>query len=201
MAKTKKKVKKKVVKKAVRKVGKGSVSVISEKPEESASVEPKITLYPQAGAKVQEFEDVLDRQLAGDTEPPTPKRGPGRPPKPPEPEPPELTIDVVAGVVKIPFELWSISQSVKSLALTDEEAKRIAEPAKQLLEYYLPQIPVIAYAWISLSVSTFWVMQTRLRTIKEIREHRKRLEQPRPTEPAQPGVVTSFPAEIKTNKV
>jgi len=191
----KKKAKKKVKKKTVKKI------VTPEKSPEPAPAQPKVTPYPTAGPKVQEFENVLDRQLAGDTGPP--KRGPGRPPKEkqPEPEPPELTIDVVAGVVKIPFELWSISQSVKSLALTDEEAKRIAEPAKQLLEYYLPQIPVIAYAWISMSVSTFWVMQARLRTIKEIKEHKKRIEQPRPAAPAQPGVVTKFPSEIKPNKV
>ena len=87
----KKKVKKKVVKKK---------TVKPEKPSEPAPTEPKITPYPQAGVKVQEFEDILDAQLAGDTGPPKPKRGPGRPPKDKtlEPEPPELTIDIVAGI-------------------------------------------------------------------------------------------------------
>ena len=195
----KKKVKKKIVKK------KSVVKTVKpETPTKPAPAEPKITPYPQAGPKVQEFEDLLDKQLAGDNTVSAPtKRGPGRPPKEKtqEPEQPELTIDVVAGVVKIPFELWSISQSVKSLALTDEEAKRIAEPAMQLLEYYLPQIPVIAYAWISMSVSTFWVMQTRLRTIQELKEHRARLVQPRPAAPAQPGVTTKFPEEIKPTDI
>lgn len=182
-----------------------------EKPE-PAPAKPKITPYPTADAKVQEFEDLLDSHLAGYSEPAKPKRGPGRPPKekpqePEQPEQPELTIDVVAGVIKIPFELWAISQSVKSLALTDVEAKKIAEPAKQLLEYYLPRIPVIAYAWISMSVSTFWVMQTRLRTIKEIKLHRERLKYPKsvspeqPAEPAQPGVKTKFPSVVKTKKM
>lgn len=194
--------KKKVKKKVVKSKKKSVKSVKPETPAEPAPAQPKITPYPQAGPKVQEFEDLLDKQLAGDTGPPKPKRGPGRPPnvKTPEPEQPELTIDVVAGVVKIPFELWSISQSVKSLALTDEEAKQIAEPARQLLEYYLPQIPVIAYAWISLSVSTFWVMQTRIRTIQELKKHRERLQKPKPAEPAQPGV-TTYPTEIKPEKV
>lgn len=160
---------------------------------------PKVTPYPQAGAKVQEFEDVLDKQLAGDTAPP--KRPVGRPRNEPEPEQPELTLDVVAGVIKIPFELWAIGQDVKKLALTDEEAKQMAEPARQLLEYYLPKIPVIAYAWISLSVSSFWVMRTRLLLIREIRKQREKQQPPRPAAPAQPGVVTKFPSETKTEKV
>lgn len=188
----KKKTKKKAIKKKV---------VKPKKPAEPASAKPEIRPYPEAGSKVQEFEDRLDAQLAGNGAPTT-KRPVGRPPKPPEPEQPELTIDIVAGVVKIPFELWAISQSMKSLALTDEEAKQIAEPARQLLEHYLPQIPVIAYAWLSLSVSTFWVMQPRLSTIKETREHLKRIQQEsKPPEPAQPGVTTKFPEKIKTEKV
>ena len=194
---TKKKSKKKIIKKK---------SVQVKKPEKQVVVQtsPKITPHPTAGPIVQDFEDLLDKQLAGDTGSPKPKRGPGRPPKDktPEPEQPELTIDVVAGVVKIPFELWSISQSVKSLALADAEAKRIAEPALQLLEYYLPQIPVIAYAWVSLSVSTFWVMQSRLKTIQELKKHRERInQQTSPPEQAQPGVKTKFPSETKTSKV
>ena len=189
--KTKKKVKKAKLKKPVK---------VEFYTKEKKKVKPEVTPYPTAGPKVQEFEDLIDSHLAGDVTP-KPKRPVGRPPgkKPQEPEQPELTIDVVAGVIKIPFQLWSISQSVKTLELTDEEAKRIAEPAKQLLEYYLPKIPVIAYAWINFSVSTFWVMQTRLRTIKELKEHRKRIQQnSKPPEPAQPGVTTTFPAEVKT---
>lgn len=179
--------------------------VKTEKAAKQAEVQtpPKVTPHPTAGPKVQEFEDLLDSHLAGDTG--SPKRGPGRPPKekPQEPEQPELTLDVVAGVVKIPFELWSISQSVKSLALTNDEAKRIAEPAQQLLEYYLPKIPVIAYAWIGLSVSSFWVMRTRLLLIQELKEQREKQQakSPPPAVPAQPGVTTKFPQEIKPEKV
>jgi len=193
------KIRKKIKKKAVKDKKKPVETVKPEKPpEKPPEPKPKITEYPTAGAKITEFEDTLDRQLAGDK----PRRPVGRPPKEPEPEPPELTIDIVAGVVKIPFELWAISQSIKSLALTDEEAKQIAEPARQLLEYYLPKIPVIAYAWLSVSVSTFWVMRPRLFTIKETREHLKRLQQKsRPPAPAQSGVTTKFPAEINTEQV
>jgi len=195
--------KKKVKKKVVKSKKKSVKSVKPETPAEPAPAAPKITPYPQAGPKVQDFEDLLDKQLAGDNGPPKSKRGPGRPPKDKtiEPEKPELTIEVVAGVVKIPFELWSISQNVKPLELTDDEAKRIAEPAMQLLEYYLPQIPVIAYAWVSISVSTFWVIQSRLRYIQELKKQRARLAQPTPAAPAQPGVTTKFPEEIKPTNI
>ena len=199
---TKKKAKKKVLKKKKVPIS-NPVKIASEKnpAETKKQVQPKITPYPQAGKKVTDFENVLDRQLAGDPAPP-PKRGPGRPPNEPDPEPPVLSIDVVAGVVKIPFELWSISQSVPSLSLTTEEANKIAEPAKQLLEFYLPQIPVIAYAWASLSVSVFWIMQSRLRTIQEIKLQRaKGKAGPGPTEPAQPGVSTTFPRAVKPTKI
>ena len=194
---TKKKTKKKKVKK------KSVKKVTSTVPPAQVSSKPKVTHYPDSSKVVSEFEQTLDRQLAGDMGPPEPKRGPGRPPKEKEPEPerPELTIDVVAGVVKIPFELWSISQSVKSLSLADDEAKRIAEPAMQLLEHYLPAIPVIAYAWISLSVSTFWVMQSRLLIVKKIQEHKKSQEQPAKAEPSGPGVETKFSEKLEPTKI
>lgn len=132
---------------------------------------PKVVPYPTAGPKVTEFEQKLDEQLAGGE----PKRKPGRPRTRPEvtPEPEGLPIDVVAGTLKLPFELWSIGQGVKELALDDKEARQLAEPVKQLLDYYLPQIPAIAYAWISLSVSSFWIMRTRLLLIAEIKKQKE----------------------------
>jgi len=201
MTKKKSKVKKKAVKK---KSAKTVLPSQTFSPLVDTAPGPVIVPHPTAGKKVQEFEGVLDKQLAGDMGPP--KRPVGRPPKEKEvePEPPELTIDIVAGVIKIPFELWSISQSVKSLALSDDEAKSIAEPARQLLEHYLPQIPVIAYAWISMSVSAFWVMQSRLRTIQEIKKHQERIRQetsPAPPVPGQLGVVTKFPDQNTPVKI
>ena len=192
---TKKKTKKKAKKKTVKKV-------VPEKPVVQQEA-PKITPMPIADSKILEFEEVLDRQLAGD-KPAEKKRGPGRPPNPPkepEPEPPELTIDVIAGVVKIPFELWGISQGIESLALDDNEAQRIAEPAKQLIEHYLPQVPVIAYAWISVSVSTFWVMRSRLHLLQELRKQKEAKEPARPAPVTQPGVIAKFPDKIEPEKV
>lgn len=195
--------KKKTSKKTVKKSGKKVVKKTGPANTDKVSSKPKITPYPEAGKKVRDFEDLLDSQLAGENGTPAPKRGPGRPPKEKQQEPEsfELTIDIVAGVVKIPFELWSISQGVKKLALDDKEARQMAEPAKQLLEYYLPKIPVIAYAWVSMSVSTFWVMRSRLLLIQEIKKQHQDQQPARPAEPAQPGVQTKFPSEMKTEKV
>lgn len=191
------------VKKTSKKRSKKLSKKVKPAKKDQVSSEPKITPYPEAGPKVQEFEDLLDSQLSGGPGTKTPKRGPGRPPKEKsqEPEQPELTIDVVAGVIKIPFELWAIGQDVKELALDDNEARQIAEPAKQLLEYYLPKIPVIAYAWISMSVSAFWIVRIRLLLIQEIRKLREKQQPARPAEPAQPGVTTKFPSETKTERV
>ncbi len=191
---TKKKTKKKV---AVKK------GIAQKKPAVDQVPGPKITPIPTAGPKVQDFEDLLDRQLAGD-KPTEKKRGPGRPPGPPkepEPEQAELTIEVVAGVVKIPFEFWAISQGVDVLKLDDNEAHRIAEPAKQLLEHYLPSIPIIAYAWISLTSSAFWAMRSRLVLVKALQEI-KEAEQPAPPAPVTaPGVIAKFPDIEKPTKV
>jgi len=191
----KKKTRKKVIKK------KAAKKIPIKKPDAftvPGSVTPKIIVpHPTAGPKVTEFEKKLDEQLAREA----PRRGPGRPPKEPAPEPPTLDLDVVAGVVKIPFELWAIGQGLEGLALTDDESRKLAEPAKILLEYYLPQIPEIAYAWIGLSVSSFWIMRVRLLLIKEIRKQRESQKPPVPVQPTQPGVNTTFPDKLKPTKV
>ncbi len=199
---TKKKTKKKAKKKAEKKLSVNKGPAQLEKDLDQAPG-PKITPMPTAGPKVIDFENILDRQLAGD-KPTEKKRGPGRPPGPPkepEPEQPELTIEVVAGVVKIPFEFWAISQGVDVLKLDDKEAQRIAEPAKQLIEHYLPAIPIIAYAWISLTSSAFWAMRSRLVLVKALQD-KKEAEQPAPPAPVTaPGVIAKFPDIEKPTKV
>ena len=173
---------------------------------------PKITPHPTAGPKITEFEEKLDEQLAGDK----PKRGPGRPrkdqPGPIEPE--GVGVDIVSGVVKLPFELWAIKEKVEELVLTDAEANQIAEPFKKLLDYYLPQIPEIAYAWIALTVNGFWIMRTRLLLIAAIKESNEQISsgaqtadgkdvgQGGPRPPASPaGQGGKFPQQTETVKV
>ncbi len=192
----KKKTKKKAVKKkAARK--EPDKKPVAFQTAEGSSASPIIVPYPTAEKKVSDFEKKLDDQLAQEA----PKRGPGRPPKEPPPEPPTLDLDVVAGVMKIPFELWAIGQGVEALALADDESRKLAEPAKILLEYYLPQIPEIAYAWIGLSASSFWIMRSRLLLVKEIRKHRESQKPPAPVQPTQPGVITTFPKKVEPTKV
>ena len=55
----KKKAKKKRKKK---KVTKKTVKAVEPEKQTPLSAEPKLTVYPAAGAKVQEFEDALDKQ-------------------------------------------------------------------------------------------------------------------------------------------
>jgi hypothetical protein len=168
----------------------------------------KVTPYPTAGKKVKDFEDRLDEQLAGGE----PKTRPGD-----KKEPDHIASDIInidlRNLIKMPFELWAISQDVKELALTDREAAQIAEPVKHLLDYYLPQIPAIAYAWIALTVNGFWIMRTRLLLIAEIKERKKESDGKRggagpAPEPVPPGPVPpgqggnqKFPSEIKTQKI
>lgn len=130
---------------------------------------PKITPMPTAGRKVTDFESELDRQLAGES-PEAPKRGRGRPRKEaPEPEP-ELDLAIVTPIVKMPFDLWALKNDLDKLKLDDKEARLIAEPLKQLLDYYLPKIPTIAYAWISLSVMSYTVLKSRLELVQKIKK-------------------------------
>lgn len=147
---------------------------------------PEVTPYPRAGRKIKDFEDKLDQQLSGDSQ--CPHQGPGRS-RPVDARPPGLdqigpAIELVVNFVKLPFELWQIRvPQVKGLALTNPEAKQIAEPARELIEYYLPKIPPIAYAWASLAVAGFWIMRTRLVAIEE---YRQKIQQPPNSSVSQP---------------
>jgi hypothetical protein len=147
--------------------------------------------------KKPKFEETLDRG-------PQPKknRGRGRPKKErPQPEPaagetgpaPELDIGIVAGVIKMPYEFWSISTGVKDLQLSDAEAEQIAQPAKQLLDYYLPKIPSVAYAWAALTVSIFFTTKPRLTVLAEKRQEKHESPSESPVG-AAPGPAKNGPA-------
>lgn len=159
---TKKKPKKKKAKRKQRSIPSAAA--------QSTEPKPEVTPYPAAGRKVVEFEQELDRQLAG--EQPEPKRGRGRPRKEVEPEPALADIIIVEQAAKIPFDLWSISQGIEELKLSDKEAALIAKPLKDLLDYYLPLIPAIAWAWISLSFVTYSTMKSRLELIAKIKKQK-----------------------------
>lgn len=135
------------------------------KAKKPAAEAPKVTPYPQAGKKVTEFEEALDGKLAG-----TLAAAPGSAAAEQPAGPPDIDLKVIGQVCQIPFDLWSVSQAVDGLKLTDNESAMMAKPAKQLLDHYVPQIPVIAWAWISLSVVTYSAMKSRLLLIQEIKK-------------------------------
>ena len=76
-------------------------------------------------------------------------------------------------VLKIPFDLWGDSQGTPELKLSDTEVKTLALPVTQLVNYYLPKMPVIAYAWSGLILSIFGIMQPRLKIIKDKRKEKE----------------------------
>jgi len=163
---SKKKAKKKKSSKPEWATSRGDVPVI-EKPET-----PIVTPYPTAGRKVTEFEDRLDAQLAGGTVGKKPARGPGGKFSSTSPAAgPEIDISVIGQVVQIPFDLWSVSQGVPELKISAEESVMLAKPVKQLLDHYVPQVPEIAWAWISLSAVSYSIMKSRLALIAEIRKN------------------------------
>jgi len=167
MAKKKTK-KKKTVKKKKTKDEQQPSSIAGSKP--ASTVPPKVVPMPTAGRKVTEFEDRLDSALAGDGE--SQKRGRGRPRKDQEPVPAEIDVTIIGQVVQIPFDLWSISQGVEGLKISPKESVMIAKPLKTLLDYYMPQVPEIAWAWISLSAVSYSVMKSRLVLIAEIKKQK-----------------------------
>lgn len=132
----------------------------------------KITPAPTAGKKIVDFEQKLDEQIAGPPEPE--KRGRGRPRKEAEPEPEISTIDnkIIKDAICIPFDLWARSQKLNGLKLSDEEAQALSEPAKTLLDYYLPEVPAIAYAWGSLAITAYALTSPRLFMIEDERTKR-----------------------------
>jgi len=184
----------------------------AKKAKVTSPAEPaKVTAYPSAGKKITEFEEKLDQQLAGDE----PKRGPGRPRKEIEPEPEfAMAENLIAEAIKTPFELWALSQKLDELKLKDKEAAALAMPVKQILDYYLPNVPMIVLAWASLALTTKSIMAPRLVLIAEIKKQRRPSTAksadskddgqggPRPpATPPGPGDANKFPTEIKTTSI
>lgn len=140
-----------------------------DKPDPVKSM-PTVTPYPTAGRKVTDFEERLDAQLAGGIK--KPARGSGGKFASKEPAAgPEIDVTVIGQVVQIPFDLWSVSQGVPDLKISTEESVMLAKPVKQLLDHYVPQVPEIAWAWISLSAVSYSIMKSRLVLIAEIRKN------------------------------
>ena len=175
MAKTKKAVKKKAAKTKAKKKSNRSVSDIKNPASTAPKTQPTVVPMPTAGRKITEFEDRLDAALLkGEPE----KRGRGRPRKEAEQQPPEIDVKVIGQAVQIPFDLWAVSQDIPDLKISVQESVMIAKPLKQILDHYMPNVPDIAWAWISLSAVSYSIVKSRLVLIAEIKKAKTSSEQP-----------------------
>jgi len=81
---------------------------------------------------------------------------------------PEKANLAIVPVIEIPFDLWAQAMKLPELALGKDEAKNLALPITQLLEYYFPgRIPEIAWIWLMLFASTSNILKPRLKIISE----------------------------------
>ena len=178
MTKKKKGKKKTTVKKTTQSTGQKPENTPDKKP----ALDPKrkkeiptVVPMPTAGRKITEFEDKLDAALFSSDD--QPKRGRGRPRKEAEQQPPEIDVKVIGQAIQIPFDLWSVQQDVPDLKISVQESVMIAKPLKQILDHYMPNVPDITWAWISLSAVSYSIVKSRLVLIAEIKKANTSSEQ------------------------
>ena len=136
-----------------------------------------VSPMPTAGRRVTDFERELDEQINKNPKPPHggARAGAGRKTKPkpaPEPEarriPPSEISDAITELLKAPFDIWAAKAQLPQLALTDDEAVMLTGPVQTLLDYYLPGIRAIDWAWISLGITGVAIMRPRMLLLKEV---------------------------------
>lgn len=159
---------------------------------------------PTAGKIVKDFESELDRVIDENPQPQWGgvRPGAGRPPKaaeaaeqsgqaPPQEIPPDIQRSIMQ-VVSVPFDLWAARVGVPDLALSNAEAAMIAEPAGQVLAFYLPNFRPIDWAWAALAMAGIAVMRPRLVLLDAIRKTQRDSSSSAtgspPARPPAPGV-------------
>lgn len=76
---------------------------------------------------------------------------------------PEKANATLVPVLQIPFATWARAIGVKEMALNKDEAKDLALPVTQLLEFYFPgRIPEIAWVWLMMLGTTYRILEPRL---------------------------------------
>ncbi len=169
MAKTKKPAKKKKSKKKTPPV---------RQPAADRDPPPVVTSpMPTAGGRVTEFEQKLDEQIS---EHPKPshggaRSGAGRPPKPdekPAPESqtvaPEIVTNALCELIRVPFDAWSVRARLPALKLSPAEVDMLMPPVQTLLDYYLPLMKPIDWAWASLGLTAVAVMRPRVMLLQSL---------------------------------
>jgi len=95
-------------------------------------------------------------------------------------------------IVKIPFDVWAERVKVEDLRLSDKEAYGLALPITQLVDYYLPKMPGIAYVWAGLVLSIVSATTPRIMLLRELRK-KKAKEEKQPPAAEKPPVVDAPP--------
>jgi len=137
---------------------------VQKKPVEGVHIaEPeKITPYPRFGAEAEKFgfsDKEFEAKLGIAPAEVAPKA------KIATEEEQAIEIKIIADFLKLPFAFWASRLNLPALRLSNSEATQWAEPTKTLLDYYLPKLPTIAYAWFAWSVTTCSIMNTRFELI------------------------------------
>ncbi len=144
-----------------------------EAPKVGASSPAPVVMSPMptAGEKVTEFEAALDEQIRKH---PQPQHGGSRPgsgrkvkPKPPpapeiQPVAPGDISSAITELLRAPFDLWALRAKLPQLALTNDEAITLTGPVQVLLDYYVPNMRPIDWAWISLAITGVAIMRPRM---------------------------------------
>jgi hypothetical protein len=177
---------------------------------------PKVVPYPQAGKRVTDFENELDRQIeTGEQTDQQTKRGPGRPRKEVQPAAdidigPQLQLIVIDRMLRIPFSAWAEFANLSELKLTDREAADLAAATKELLDYYIPNLPPVLIMWSNFAIAAAVVLQPRFAKIKELKKQKLEKQATQTdqegSQPAGQGrpvtpVKFPFPSEIKIEKL
>lgn len=115
-----------------------------------------------------------------------------------ESQAPQSTVDVspvIAQLLKAPFSAWAISQQIDGLEISDAEANALAAPIKTLADHYLPQIPEIGWAWVSLGIQFSSVIMARVKLVQEKRKDREKKTDHGPVSvPTPPNAENQSPA-------
>ena len=188
----KKKAKKKVKKKIKKKPG------VKESP-------VKLTPYPEAGKKIDDFEkdmnNLRDESIRAEQAGDQPGSKPGdRPAGDPGQGDHEAQFSYASCLMlaRAPFELAAQKTKFDFWRLTDSEAKLIADPFFELSKY-MPKMPVWVSSVMALSVATYMVFTTKNNAWLIEQERRQELE-PRPGQPGQPTEPGDSEVNYPTNK-
>ncbi len=152
---------------------------LSETPEAGVSSPTPLimTPMPTAGRVVTDFEKALDKTIA---EHPQPQHGGARPgsgrkTKPKAPPPPEVQpvqpaeiSSAITELLRTPFDLWAAKAKLPELALTNEEAETVTKPVQVLLDFYVPNMRPIDWAWASLAITGIAIMRPRVMLLQRM---------------------------------